>query len=161
MKNLFTAIDNPTEDGKTIFQVRFTTDERGAYEAALAAARRILDGQDEPAVPQFEMFRSKEGELVYICSPYKGETERNIIYARELVKYAVERGTSPICPHLYLPQIFDDNKQEERERALGVGLELLEYCDTLLVGMRYGISEGMRAEIHRAEKLGKRVRYIE
>lgn len=162
MKNLFTAIENPTENGKTIFQVRFTTDERSAYEAALAAARRILDGQDEHAAPHFEMFRKKgekQGDIVYICSPYRGDTARNIAYARELVNHVVQRGASPICPHLYLPQILDDDKPEEREQALRVGLEILKGCDVLLVGDRYGISEGMQGEIDKARELGMLVRY--
>lgn len=170
MKNLFTAIDNPTENGKTIFQVRFTTDERSAYEAALAAARRILDGQDEPvqllnvdretARKQKEKLdkllgrKKTESEIVYICSPYRGDKARNIAYARDLIKGALLSGLSPICPHLYLPQILDDDKPEEREQALRVGLELLKCCDAVIVGARYGISEGMQAEIDVAENLG-------
>lgn len=160
MKELFTAIENPTEDGKTIFQVRFTTDDPRAYDAALAAARRVLDGKEEPAAPHFEMFRNKgkEGEIVYICSPYRGDKARNIAYARELLKRALSAGTSPICPHLYLPQILDDDKPEERAQALRVGRELLKYCDVVMVGARYGISEGMQAEIDLATNLGIEVK---
>lgn len=163
MKELFAAINNPTENGKTIFQVRFTTDEPPVYKAALEAARRILDGKDEPVAPCFDPIarRNRAREMAYICSPYRGDTERNIIYARGLVKYAVNRGWTPICPHLYLPQILDDNKPEERETALRVGLELLNSCDLILVGNRHGISEGMQAEIDRALELGMLVRYIE
>lgn len=93
--------------------------------------------------------------VAYICSPYRGDTARNIAYARELVKYALLRGWSPICPHLYLPQILDDNNPEEREQGLRVGLDLLNSCDVLLVGGRYGISEGMQAEIEKAQELEK------
>lgn len=169
MKNLFTAINNTTENGKTIFQVRFTTDERSAYEAALAAARRILDGENEPANAAHEKARAarsdrvlqrrkQESEIVYICSPYRGDKDRNIVYARELLRHALARGFSPICPHLYLPQILDDDKPEEREQALRVGRELLKYCDVVMVGARYGISEGMQAEIDLAINLGIKVK---
>lgn len=161
MKELFTAINNPTENGKTIFQVRFTTDEPRAYDAALEAGRQVLDGQFEAAAPRDRILERRKGEIVYICSPYRGDTERNTLYAQQLVMYAVNRGLSPICPHLYLPQILDDNKPEERERALHVGQELLSCCDMLLVGKRYGISEGMQAEIDRARSLGIQVRYVE
>ena len=157
MKNLFTAIENPTENGKTNFQVRFTTDERSAYEAALAAARRILDGNaaDEPAERRFDqIMRKTAGTVVYICSPYRGDRARNLAYARDLLKGALLSGLSPICPHLYLPQILDDDKPEEREQALRVGLELLNGCAAMIVGGRYGISEGMQAEIDRAYSLG-------
>ena len=84
---------------------------------------------------------------------------RNLSYARELVKQELELGLAPICPHLYLPQILDDNKPKEREQALRVGLELLESCDVLLVGARYGISEGMREEIDRAQELGLSIHF--
>ena len=165
MKNLFTAIDNPTEDGKTIFQVRFTTDEPQAYKAALEAARRILDGKADPAADAHarahETLRNRrlerkknESQIVYICSPYKGDKARNLAYARDLLKGALLSGLSPICPHLYLPQILDDDKPEEREQALRVGLELLKCCDAVIVGGRYGISEGMQKEIDLAENLG-------
>lgn len=159
MKNLFTAIDNATENGKTIYQVRFTTDDPRAYEAALAAARRILDGNaaDEPAERHFNPIRRKARTVVYICSPYRGDKDRNIAYARELVKRALSAGLSPICPHLYLPQILDDDKPEERKQALRVGLELLNSCSVVIVGARYGISDGMKAEIERARELGKRI----
>lgn len=90
----------------------------------------------------------------YICSPYRGDTERNVAYAQELVKYALTLGCVPICPHLYLPQVLDDNNPAEREQGLQAGLELLQLCDVLIVGERYGISEGMQAEIDRATSHG-------
>ncbi len=165
MKELFTAINNPNENGKTIFQVRFTTDDPQAYDAALTSARQILDGKDDTEALtkwlQNEKLTTREGKIAYICSPYRGDTARNIKYAQQLVLYAISRGWAPICPHLYLPQIFDDSKPEEREAALHVGLELLRGCDVILVGKLYGISEGMEAEINEAKALGKLVRYIE
>lgn len=163
MKELFTAINNPTENGKMIFQVRLTTDEPRTYDAALAAAREVFDGKEEPAAPRFNPIerKNREGELAYICSPYRGDIERNILYAQQLVIYAVNRGLSPICPHLYLPRIFDDDIPEQRDKGLRVGLELLSCCDVLLVGKRYGISEGMQGEIDRAHALGIQVRYVE
>lgn len=153
MKELFTAINNPTESGKINFQVRFTTDEPRAYDAALAACRQILDGKYHATATQHSR------EIVFICSPYRGDTERNIKYAQQLVSCALQRGQCPICPHLYLPQVLDDSKPEEREQALDVGLELLTCCDMVLVGTLYGITEGMKAEIDRAEQLGIFVRY--
>ena len=163
MKNLFTAIENPTENGKTIFQVRFTTDERSAYESALAAARRILDGNIEPVkhANARETMRDRilerkktEKKIVYICSPYRGETAINKAYARELLKNALLNDLAPICPHLYLPQVLDDDKPEDIEQARLVGRELLKCCDAVIVGARYGISEDMQAEIDLAENLG-------
>ena len=101
-------------------------------------------------------------EIVYICSPYRGseaEIIKHLKYARELVKREIMTDCVPICPHLYLPQVLDDRKADERALGLLAGLELLRACDVVLVGNRYGITEGMAAEIERARELGKPVYY--
>lgn len=85
--------------------------------------------------------------LVYVCSPYRGDTERNITYARELTRAALEYGYTPITPHLYLTQALDDENPEERELGMLAGQELLKRCEYILIGSRYGISEGMQQEI--------------
>lgn len=101
----------------------------------------------------------RQSPTVYICSPYRGKTRRNIEYAQTIVKSVLAREWAPICPHLYLPQVLDDSKPEERERALRVGLELLRQCDFVVVGNLYGISEGMKAEIDEARRLGLLIYY--
>ena len=85
--------------------------------------------------------------LVYVCSPYRGETERNIAYARELTRKVLEYGYTPITPHLYLTQVLDDEDPRERELGLLVGQELLRHCGYILIGSRYGISNGIQQEI--------------
>lgn len=43
---------------------------------------------------------------VYICSPYRAkdgaELDRNIDYAQQLTRQALEAGLAPITPHLYI-----------------------------------------------------------
>lgn len=94
----------------------------------------------------------------YICSPYRAETlrelDRNIAYAQELTRKAVDAGYAPITPHLYLTQCLDDRKENEREKGLEVGEELLILCDVMFVGDKYGISEGMASEIALAKDCG-------
>ena len=92
--------------------------------------------------------------LVYICSPYRGEVERNLAYAKELTRKALEYGYTPITPHLYLTQVLDDENPKERELGLMAGQELLKHCEYILVGSRYGISEGMQQEIMIASEAG-------
>ena len=45
---------------------------------------------------------------VYICSPYRAkdgaELDRNIDYAQQLTRQALEAGLAPITPHLYMTQ---------------------------------------------------------
>lgn len=92
--------------------------------------------------------------LVYVCSPYRGDTERNIAYAKELTRKVLEYGYTPITPHLYLTQVLDDENPKERELGLMAGKELLKHCEYILVGSRYGISEGMQQEIMIASEAG-------
>ncbi len=60
---------------------------------------------------------------VYICSPYRAkdgaELDRNIDYAQQLTRQALEAGLAPITPHLYMTQCMDDKKPEERARGHG------------------------------------------
>ena len=95
---------------------------------------------------------------VYICSPYRAkdgaELDRNIDYAQQLTRQALEAGLAPITPHLYMTQCMDDKKPEERARGMAAGLALLKGCDFVIAGVKYGITEGMDREIHTANMLG-------
>ena len=95
---------------------------------------------------------------VYICSPYRAkdgaELDRNIDYAQQLTRQALEAGLAPITPHLYMTQCMDDKKPEERARGMAAGLALLKGCDFVIVGVKYGITKGMDREIHTANMLG-------
>lgn len=97
--------------------------------------------------------------IVYICSPYAGDVERNTAAARRYSRFAVEAGYIPIAPHLLFPQFLDDNKPKERELGLFFGNAILSKCAEMWVfGDR--ISEGMEAEIKRATWKGHRIRYF-
>jgi nucleoside 2-deoxyribosyltransferase len=86
-------------------------------------------------------------KLAYICSPYRGDIERNIEYAKELTLLAIKQGYAPITPHLYLTQVLDDNNEEQRKAGMEIALELLKKCDVVVVGTRYGVSQGMAREL--------------
>lgn len=85
--------------------------------------------------------------LVYVCSPYRGDIRRNKEYARELTKIALNNGFLPVTVHLYLTEVVDDNDPEQRKRGLAAGMKILENCKYILIGEKYGVSEGMKAEI--------------
>lgn len=93
--------------------------------------------------------------LVYICSPYRGEVERNLEYARELTRLALDNSFVPVTPHLYLTQVVNDEDSRERERGMSAGKELLWHCKYILIGSRYGLSEGMLEEIELAAQQSK------
>ena len=104
-------------------------------------------------------------KLVYICSTYRAtdaETlERNIEYAKALTRAALLRGEWPVTPHLFMTMCLDENIEEERNTGLAAGAEILRRCDRVIVGMKYGISEGMGAEIQCAKDRGILIEYTE
>ena len=97
--------------------------------------------------------------IVYICSPYAGDVERNTAAARRYSRFAVEAGYIPIAPHLLFPQFLDDTDPTERELGLFFGNALMSKCAEVWV---FGsiISPGMAAEIKRAKWKDYRLRYF-
>ena len=95
--------------------------------------------------------------LVYICSPYAGDIERNTYRARAFSRFAVEKKYIPIAPHLLCPQYMDE--ETERWLALKMGIVFMGKCEEIWV---FGdeISEGMAAEIDKARRMRKKIRYF-
>ena len=102
--------------------------------------------------------------LIYICSPLRGDIEKNIQKAQGYCREAVELWPDviPIAPHVYCTQFLDDTIPQEREAGMDLGIALLDMCDELWV---YGInnpSEGMKKEISTASgsrrKTGRRTK---
>lgn len=97
--------------------------------------------------------------IVYICSPYAGEIEKNVKAAQEYSRFAVEKGYIPIAPHLLFPQFLNDANPKERQLGLFFGNALMSKCSEVWVfGSR--ISAGMEAEINRAKWKNYRLRYF-
>lgn len=97
--------------------------------------------------------------VVYICSPYSGDTERNVENAKRYSRFAVEQHCLPITPHIYFTQFMNDEIPDERETALFMNLVLMSKCAELWV---FGdvISKGMKAEINRAKRKHMKIRYF-
>ncbi len=97
--------------------------------------------------------------VVYICSPYSGNTERNVENAKRYSRFAVDRHYLPITPHIYFTQFMDDNIPEERDTAIFMNWVLMSKCVELWV---FGdiISSGMNAEIERAKRKHMKIRYF-
>ena len=97
--------------------------------------------------------------LVYICSPYRGDTEKNTEKARKYSRFAVESKAIPMTPHLLYPQFMDDSNPEERYLATHViNYVLIGKCQEVWV-FGEDISEGMGREIALAEKRRMKIRY--
>lgn len=106
-----------------------------------------------------EQKKNKPRPLVYICSPFSGDVERNTQNARRFSRFAAMHGYIPITPHLLFPQFLDDNKPAERDLGLLFGNALMDRCAEVWVfGAR--ISSGMAGEIERARQLRYCIRYF-
>lgn len=92
---------------------------------------------------------------VYICSPLRGNYERNVANARLFCRAAIKKGYIPIAPHLYFPQFLDDASPKERAEGIKYGLEALESCDEIWVFEHpiSGASEDMQTEMMKAAEL--------
>lgn len=98
-------------------------------------------------------------KLVIIESPYAGENDTNVAYARQCVLDSLRRGEAPIASHLLYTQkgILDDNVPEERKVGIAAGLAWRRVADLTAVYTNLGISRGMRTAIGEAVAEGRRV----
>lgn len=82
---------------------------------------------------------------VVLESPYAGDIERNVAYARLCVRHSLLRGESPVCSHLLFTQegILDDNDPIERKWGIDAGLAWKCVADLQVFYIDYGWSNGM------------------
>jgi hypothetical protein len=97
--------------------------------------------------------------IVYICSPFAGDLEKNVVAARTYSRFAVEQGYIPIAPRLLFPQFLDDSDPKERELGLFFGNAIMSKCSEVWVFGSH-ISSGMEAEIKRAKWKKYRLRHF-
>lgn len=97
--------------------------------------------------------------LVFICSPFKGDVQKNINNARRYSKFAVKQGVLPIAPHLLFPQFMDDTKRDEREYGILMGIILLKKCGEL---WWFGdtVTQGMSQELEKARRRNMKIRHF-
>lgn len=92
-------------------------------------------------------------KVVYICSPLRGDIERNIQNAHDYCKTSAQMGVVPLAPHAIFTKYLDDREPDQREQGLIMGHKLLLKCDELWYFGEH-ISEGMAAEIQLAKQNG-------
>lgn len=111
--------------------------------------------KDERAAAKAAAFRP----IIYICSPYSGDTKTNIENAKRYSRFAVDRHCLPITPHIYFTQFMDDSNSAERDTAVFMNWVLMSKCAELWVFGSF-ISPGMKAEIERAKRKKIKIRYF-
>ena len=98
---------------------------------------------------------------VIIESPYAGDVERNLRYARAAMKDCLLRGEAPYASHLLYTQegVLDDTKPEERKLGMEAGFAWGAVADCIVVYTDLEITDGMKKGIKRHESEGRFIEY--
>lgn len=101
--------------------------------------------------------------LVALESPYAGDVERNLRYARACMVDCFKRGEAAFASHMLYtqPGVLDDNIPEERKLGMEAGMLWSEKATKSVVYTDLGVSSGMKFGIQRAEKAARPVEYRE
>ena len=126
--------------------------------------KKNSEGYPDPTVYEALTNIKKEDKvfkpLVYICSPYAGDVERNIEKAKIYSRFAViERNAIAFAPHLLFPMYLSDDNPAERELALFMDIVFLGKCNELWV-FGENITKGMQMEIDKAKKRRMTIRHF-
>jgi hypothetical protein len=99
--------------------------------------------------------------LVILESPFAGNVEENIKYARECVRDSLSRGEAPIASHLLYtqPGVLNDGDPKERQWGIDAGLAWKAVAHGSVVYTDLGISRGMEYGIFAAKNAGIPVEY--
>lgn len=99
--------------------------------------------------------------LVIIESPYAGDIEANVEYARAAVRDSLSRGEAPIASHLLYtqPGVLRDEVPSERQWGIDAGLAWRHVSDATIVYIDRGMSKGMEYGLRAARDSGKPVEF--
>lgn len=94
---------------------------------------------------------------VVIESPFAGEVDQNIAYAKRCVQDCLKRGEAPFASHLFFTQegLLDDLVPKERELGITAGFAWGEAAELSAFYIDRGISGGMRLGLEAALKSGR------
>lgn len=98
---------------------------------------------------------------VILESPYAGDIERNVAFARACMRDCLIRGEAPFVSHLLYtqPGVLADDIPEERTLGIDAGLFWGEAAEKTVVYTDLGITPGMVLGIKRAEESGRPIEY--
>ncbi len=93
-------------------------------------------------------------KLVILESPYAGDVEKNIAYARRCLLDSLRRGEAPFMSHLLYTQVLDDKVLELRQEGLFAGWAWLPVAKEIIFCTDLGISPGMRESLELCKRFG-------
>lgn len=88
---------------------------------------------------------------VFVCSPLRGDYERNLELAKRACLCISRMGDAPFAPHVLYTQFLDDNNPNDRDSGIESGIMFLRTCDQLVYFGDH-ISFGMEQEIQVARE---------
>jgi len=93
--------------------------------------------------------------IVVVESPYSGNVEANVEYARRALKDSLRRGEVPLASHLLYtqPGVLIDAIPSQRKRGMEAGFVIYLLADACVVYVDRGMSKGMEEGIRFAKKL--------
>lgn len=99
--------------------------------------------------------------LVILESPYAGDVERNVDYARACLRDSLLRGEAPIASHLLYtqPGVLNDEIEDERQHGIDAGLSWGRVAEATVVYADLGISRGMKYGIAAAAEANRPIEY--
>lgn len=104
---------------------------------------------------------TQKHKLVILESPFAGDVEKNVAYARACMRDCLLRGEAPYASHLLYTQegVLDDNIPSEREHGIQAGFAWRQVAETTVVYTDLGISRGMQYGIEDANDRGCPIEY--
>ncbi|WP_241494499.1 hypothetical protein [Bacillus coahuilensis] len=69
-------------------------------------SERYLDPTAYEALTNIEREKKQWRKVVFICSPYAGDIEGNVMRSKRYARFALTEGAVPIIPHLMYPLVF-------------------------------------------------------
>lgn len=98
---------------------------------------------------------------VIIESPFAGNVQQNIEYARRCLRDSLARGEAPIASHLLYTQsgVLNDLDNVERQWGIDAGLAWGPVAELTAVYIDRGISRGMQYGIENAIKWNRPIEY--
>lgn len=94
---------------------------------------------------------------VILESPFAGDNERNVEYARRAMLDSLQRHEAPLASHLLYTQCLDDEVPWQRGLGIDAGFVWYRFAHRCVAYVDYGISNGMRQGFALADRYGLKI----
>lgn len=99
-------------------------------------------------------------KTVCVESPLKGDLPKNLEYARQCLRYVLDKGHAPFASHLLYTQVLDDRVKWQRDKSLNAGIDFGRLCEERWFFTGLGMSEGMKLALNSANEVGQHIEIV-